>query len=1249
MDKLRAVATRTLAAAGPRYSPALDPGAPNLEIQSLQRASSALSLGAAFSARVKDLAGGLRSAYDRDHLVGNRPFEGRRVNLQRVIADLDHLADGRAPSDARRRLLELRRHLNVVRGRLEAVERETYAALRELAADNSDPDSEESKRTRSQERDRLQMRISALRRLDDPLGEISEFADGSEGQLLTQRSSILLLGAWGTGKTHFLCDFALQALSDECPAVVVLASELRTDVEPLDAIADTTGLAASGTDLLHLLDSAGAARGRRALLLIDAVNESDRESWRRWLPQLVRAVRRVDHLGLIVSCRTPFHESVVTTTARNSMVELHHPGFQDQEFDAQIEFFGYYGLPALHVPLLTAEFSRPLFLRLLCEGIRNLSKRSQKSKLREIASGQKSMTYVLEHFVKRVGAEVEAAHKLPPRACWLVMKGEPRKGRQGLAGVLASSRREWLLTDEAVQEVRAFAAVDEDAARSIIASMRAAGLLIEHSRFDDGRYVDVLMLPYQRFSDHLIARHLLDEHLDVSSETKLRRCFYSNQRLGAVFIPDRWGRQFAEPGVASALMIEFPERVKRLVAAGGARAELLAYLPRKRQLLHPFVDAFLEGLYWRDASGLSADTERLLVVLLERHNAELRARTYEVLFGLAARADDAFGVDLVRKRLIGMTMPERDVQWSEFVRTADRESNVHRLLAWVERENHAKVDEGVAHRSAWLVALLLTATDRVLRDRATRALVLIGEGHPRALFDLVPQFLSFSDPYVAERILAASYGVCMRRWAREAPRSPFADSVHKLAQCVLELVLRPGAPHATWHALTRGYAIGVLQILLQLRPRALSRPDRELLAFAPGQAPSPFRPVSRIRKRDVDDAEHAIHMDFGNYTIGSLVDGRGNYDFKHREYTGVRRQIADRMRRLGYSADRFNELDRRIVQQMEYRRDGHKVDRYGKKYSWIAYFEMYGLRSAMGRLDDHPLSDPRTTDCDIDPSFPTAIPEWDPPRPNVFGTSPVEIHDWIVNGATPDYVSLLRLTDVDGNVGDWVLLNAAIHEGVEDGRELRGWVTSVLAPERSIARLRAEAEAGRDLSDNGFPDLAADYYTYHGEVPWSLAYGSDVRTTTGRPKRVSDRAFDYFLKRWRSGIAVEPTCRQWAWESYHSELNQVGSVVFPAPPLAVALKLRVVGGSTDMVDQREQTATVYREAPGPGFGSHYLYMRRDLLQSYARDRGLRLVQAVVGERSVSYRMGERGLPDSARQLFQAGAHRFGAVVGLDSK
>lgn len=160
-------------------------------------------------------------------------------------------------------------------------------------------------------------------------------------------------------------------------------------------------------------------------------------------------------------------------------------------------------------------------------------------------------------------------------------------------------------------------------------------------------------------------------------------------------------------------------------------------------------------------------------------------------------------------------------------------------------------------------------------------------------------------------------------------------------------------------------------------------------------------------------------------------------------------------------------------------------------------------------------------------------------------------------------------------------------------------------------------------------------------------YGSDVRTGRGLPRRLNDRAFDYFDSGWKRGILVEDSCRRWSWEDYHSQLNQVGGVVFPAPPIAEALNLRVAGGSSDMLDEKGKVATIFRRTDGPGFGSFFLYMRRDLVERYVEARRLRLVQAVVTERNVSYKAMEGGLPDSLRAVFQSRVQISGQVFGLE--
>lgn len=93
-----------------------------------------------------------------------------------------------------------------------------------------------------------------------------------------------------------------------------------------------------------------------------------------------------------------------------------------------------------------------------------------------------------------------------------------------------------------------------------------------------------------------------------------------------------------------------------------------------------------------------------------------------------------------------------------------------------------------------------------------------------------------------------------------------------------------------------------------------------------------------------------------------------------------------------------SEIDREIGHSSWRGEDGRQTDRYGKKYSWIACFEMYGWREALGLLDSEWRSGERTSDCDVDPSFPTEPPTWFAPLDNVLDTSPIDELKWLERG-----------------------------------------------------------------------------------------------------------------------------------------------------------------------------------------------------------------------------------------------------------
>jgi len=1025
--------------------------------------------------------------------------------------------------------------------------------------------------------------------------------------------------------------------------MLVLASSLPSGTDLLEsAAAASRGLATSSGDLLATLDRLGQASGCRALLMFDAINEGDRTAWRRQLAQLASKVADFPHVALVVSCRRPFDEAVVSASARRRLVSIEHRGFQDEEFDAQLEYFAHYQIAAPSLPLITPEFTRPLFLKILCEALKDLTKGSQKRKLREIASGQKGMTYVLEYYTREIGKSIEHDFGLPPNACWKVLKGDA--GHHGLAGAMADRGSDWLTVDDAVSSLESALSISRPATTELLRRFVMDGLLSEDVRWQGTTSIPVVQFSYQRFGDHLIARHLLDGHLVMTSEARIRRCFYGNRPLGRPFLVEKWSRQFESPGLAAAIMLEFPERMKRSPLSH----ELLGYLPRPRQLVHPVKDAFLEGLYWRSSDAFTRETDAMVNYLLTRAGSEIQHETFEVLVGLATRPGHPYSAERLRGYLTGLAMPDRDRTWSEFIRQTDEDANIPRILAWIEKSD--ETDEASVLNEIRLLSMLLTTTHRSLRDRATRALVIRGSSHPALLFDEVVAALSVDDPYVAERMLAAAYGVAMRLWV--APKGgALREAIVPFARTLVREMLLPDAPHATKHILTRDYALGVIALARKIEPNAIALQQVRFLRNNFGQIPSPFANPRTIVEADVRDALSAMHMDFENYTLGRLIPGRRNYDMSNGDYQAVRLQVGKRMHDLGYSVARFGDVDKRIAQMRHFGResDGSKIDRYGKKYSWIAYFEMYGVRLDAHRLDDYRLRE-RTSDCDLDPSFPAPPNQWTPPLADLFAAAPRDHAEWLTNGPVPDYAPILQVEDVGGTTGGpWVLLDGFIQEAGTHQRETFTFARGLLMHRKDVDVLRKAVLRLDYLGNSRIPEAGEDYYTYAGEVPWSTRFAGASRLAGGRARRHVEPAPDYWSPQrgWRGEVKVEVPVHRWTWEGYHSSLNQVSGVIFPAPALCEALDLRNHTPAFDLWDRHGRRATVYREfdvADRFG-GSHLLYMRRDLLHKYLQSTGQVLVWIPWGERTLHYDALQRYKDgDPVIAALQANRNTFGSLI-----
>ncbi len=416
------------------------------------------------------------------------------------------------------------------------------------------------------------------------------------------------------------------------------------------------------------------------------------------------------------------------------------------------------------------------------------------------------------------------------------------------------------------------------------------------------------------------------------------------------------------PGLASAVMLEFPERVKRTLEN---KRELFFCLPRASQTV-AFIEPFIEGLVWRGTDSFCVETDQIVSRLLNWRDRHIQQEMLEALTCLSSRTGHPYSAQRLYKYLADKNLAERDLFWSEFVRSREATSTVNRVMDWIQVSKSVAMDKFTAANLIWLCALFLTTTVRRLRDRATHCLVLLGDQHSAPLFEATILTLAFNDPYVPERMLAASYGVLMRNWA--FPPAGLPDSAVTLAAALRDRLAGSDQTTSIEHILMRDYAEGIIELALMLSPASAPRLTHEKVSEQ-SRIPS----GDLISDDRVEAASEAIQMDFDNYTIGRLVENRAPYDSKHEEYRRVRRQIRWRVLDLGYDPERFKHIDRAISQlnfHMGRQDGGKKVDRYGKKYSWIAFYEVAELRRIAGTLPNR--QEPRLSDADIDPSFPDA-------------------------------------------------------------------------------------------------------------------------------------------------------------------------------------------------------------------------------------------------------------------------------------
>jgi hypothetical protein len=434
--------------------------------------------------------------------------------------------------------------------------------------------------------------------------------------------------------------------------------------------------------------------------------------------------------------------------------------------------------------------------------------------------------------------------------------------------------------------------------------------------------------------------------------------------------------------------------------------------------------------------------------------------------------------------------------------------------------------------------------------------------------------------------------------------------------------------------------------------------------FAEGHLPEPLRGGDERR----DEVKHTIHMDFGNYTLGRLFHDRRNYDNAHEGHQNATDQILGVIHDLGWRKSEFLSIDQTLGRQDQ---DGNagRVERYGKKYSWIGLYLVSGLLNARGERV-------YWLEVDVDPTFPQISPPLPLTVPTWVRPTPVDDRNWLINGVVTVPDDLLYSDYLAGAEGPWVLVHAEIDARDErTGRGAYGLFNTVaLAPgdlEALLSWWSNEDHPGRDLID-----LPTAYYLFAGEIPWHprmVSSGDDIAGTGMRPISQAEDGWvdphdseDPYIDHMRvdlpatqetdaatdalgelveapygeargaemegfnylafveseaaypatipayAKLEYESLAHTFGWEGHNSSENEAFGYV-PSQRLSQHAGLRSVPAGFDQVDAEGRPAAMSFAAP-EGFDGHLLYVREDIVKAYAGDRSV--VTFGWGERQI---------------------------------
>jgi len=1008
---------------------------------------------------------------------------------------------------------------------------------------------------------------------------------------------LLVTGEMGTGKSQLLATSAKHELSEGRNALLILGQTFSSN-EPVEKQI-MKGLVHIDTNesfdaLLGVMDEIAYESNERAYIFIDAINESrDKDIWVDGLNRLITIMDQYDNLRLVVSLRSGFEQVLYSDNVQNKLKDgkiasIRHDGLMDNSPEPIFEFLSNCGVTVSPEFYLQQEMCNPLFLTWFCQ--------TYTGEERGLIS---LITTVFDQTDKE--ASNAAGHK------------EQYRLLKDLLFEYVSMTEKDVVTKKrllGLETWRLYGVTDKVA---YINAIERAGVLTSYITDREEYYY----IGYNLLEDYIRASRIVECYGSIESlkDYCLKELFNIDSN-GTI---TNYGNESIFAMVCSLYAIKKNEECIDIIDAievGWEREQI--------------IDAYLKTFTWRNPQYSLMQ----IVELIKKYNVA-RHVVWSIFIECATKEHSILNADGLFELLDRYSLNRRDYLWTTVINELTENDRIISLAYYLESGNELRrLSDTSVELLLILFTWMLSSSNRILRDRISKAMIELLKDRFSLCSVVLEKFKNVNDPYIIQRLYGIVFGAVMKRSQNQV------REFEHLALWVYSEVFDKEKVYPD--ILLRDYARLIIERFIYEHPDKEDLFEKEKIMPPYSSSPIPQAEVidyddnkyhtngiGRLlysMKFDMDVKGGGMYGDFGRYIFQSALHDFIGVDMKNVYYYALEYIIKE----IGYSNQLFGQYDTDIG--VFDRNHLKKIERIGKKYEWIAMYNILARLSDYFKVRGENWNDEIGRDysgpwnpCvrDFDPTLNTKIkpdrsifPVFEKAVPNEarfidYDASDEEITAWI-QGDDEMYQHLPdRLIRKDQDGVEWI----SIYLYQEFKKEVPGaeysflslphgeqhiWAISAMhiADDSQNISIELLQTSGYLRKHSGMNTAKNCYTLFSREYAWSPGYISEFLK--------NEYDFD------ECEVKAIPATINAMWEEqYDASQDETTSYYIPAGNIISALGLyqKTVDGA---FFYNEQLAAFDTRIIGDKHGE--LLIRKDLLELFMAKKDVRVFWNVVGEK-----------------------------------